>query len=270
MVTVSPNKASMMLRQSLFLGTATLALLAGVSQAQPRKPSREDLLDALTTHIQICAEIGDSRDRLACYDRLQTQVGDAQPAAPAPTPLRPGPQSPQQATGPSGGGSYQSTPLAPPPLTVPGGGTATLGGGSQGGTLAPPPGDPDAAYDPRAATSGYRPPEGAMPKPQPAVRRSGPRPIPNFSSPQPLVNLAANNLTYGEARYWQVTIVVTSNTPRTLSAQVQCTFLNGGRPVGDAYFGPTDIASGEQISTELVGPPTTVFVDSTNCKMLSP
>ena len=74
-------------------------------------------------------------------------------------------------------------------------------------------------------------------------------------------NLAANNLTYGEARYWQVTIVVTSNTPRTLSTQVQCTFLNGGRPVGDAYFGPTDIAAGEQISTELIGPPTTVFVD---------
>jgi hypothetical protein len=137
--------------------------------------------------------------------------------------------------------------------------------------LAPPgAGDPDAAYDPRSASSGYRPPEGAMPKPQPMVRRTGPRAIPNFSSPQPLVTLAANNLTYGDARYWQVTISVTSNTPRTLTTQIQCTFLNGGRPVGDAYFGPTDIAAGEQISTELVGPPTTVFVDSTNCRVLSP
>ena len=109
-----------------------------------------------------------------------------------------------------------------------------------------------------------------MPKPQPPVRRTGPRPIPNFSTPQSLVTLAANNLTYGDARYWQVSISITSNTPRTLSTQVQCTFLNAGRPVGDAYFGPADIAAGEQISTELIGPSTTVFVDSTNCRVLSP
>jgi hypothetical protein len=252
-----------MFRHTLLLGTA-LVIAAGAAEAQPRKPSREDLLDALTTRIQICAEISDSRDRLGCYDKMQTQVVDPQAGAPSPTPLRPGP--PQQATGPGPGNT-----LTPPPLAVPGGGNATLGGGGyQSGTLAPPGSDPDAAYDPRSATSGYRPPEDVMPKPQPQVRRTGPRPVPNFSSPQPLVTLAANNLTYGEARYWQVTIAITSNTPRTLTTQVQCTFLNGGRPVGDAYFGPTDIAAGEQISTELVGPATTVFVDSTNCRVLSP
>ena len=251
-----------MLRHILLLGTG-LVVAAGAAEAQSRKPSREDLLDALTTRIQICAEISDSRDRLACYDKMQTQVVDPQAGAPAPTPLRPGTPSQRQA-GPGGT-------LAPPPLSIPGGGTATLGGGGvQSGTLAPPSSDPDAAYDPHAATSGYRPPEGAMPKPQPLVRRTGPRPIPNYSSPQPLVNLQANNLTYGDARYWQVTIDVTSNTPRTLTTQIQCTFLNAGRPVGDAYFGPADIAAGEQISTELIGPPTTVFVDSTNCRVLSP
>jgi len=30
------------------------------------------------------------------------------------------------------------------------------------------------------------------------------------------------------------------------------------------------LAPGEQISTELIGPPTTAYVDSTNCKVLSP
>ncbi len=249
-----------MLRQTFLIGTV-LAIAAGAAQAQTRRPSREDLLDALTTRIQICTEINDSRDRLACYDKIQTQVVDTTPptsSAPSPTPLRPA--GPQQATGPASGGAYQATPLEPPPLTVPGGGAATLGA----------PADPNAAFDPRSATSGYRPPEGAMPKPQPLVRRTGPRPIPNFASPQSLVTLAANNLTYGEARYWQVSIAITSNTPRTLTTQIQCTFLNAGQPVGDAYFGPTDIAAGEQISTELIGPPTTVFVDSTNCKVLSP
>jgi hypothetical protein len=196
-----------------------------------------------------------------------------QPQAPTPTPLRPGTPTPlpQQQMGNSTGGSMGGTPLTPPPLTVPGGGTATLGGSTiQGGTLAPPNQDPDSAFDTRAATSGYRPPEGAMPKPQPVVRRTGPRPIPNFSSPQSLVTLAANNLTYNEARYWQVSITITSNTPRTLTTQIQCTFLNAGRPVGDAYFGPADIAAGEQITTDLIGPPTTAYVDSTNCRVLSP
>jgi hypothetical protein len=102
------------------------------------------------------------------------------------------------------------------------------------------------------------------------VRRTGPRPIPNFTTPQPLVTLAASNLTYGEARYWQVTITITSNTPRTLDTQISCTFLNAGKSVGEAYFGPTSIQPGEQISTELIGPPTTVYVDSTRCNVLSP
>ncbi len=260
-----------MLRHSLLLG-AGLAVVATAGHAQTRK--REDLLDALTTHIQICAEIGDPQARLGCYDKMQTKIGDVQAPPPTATPLRPGaPPPPPQQYGSAGGGSMQGTQLTPPPLMVPGGGNATLGGGSggiQGGTLGPPNSDPDAAYDPRSATSGYRPPEGAMPKPQPPVRRTGPRPIPNFNTPQPLVTLAANNLTYGEARYWQVSVIITSNTPRTLTTQIQCTFLNAGRPVGDAYYGPTDIAAGEQISTDLVGPSTTVYVDSTNCRVLSP
>ena len=129
------------------------------------------------------------------------------------------------------------TPLAPPPLQVPGGGPATLGGQVQAQNLPPSqtgmPQNPDAAFNPNAATNSYRPPEGVQPKPQPVVRRTGPRPIPNFSTPQPLVTLAATNLTYGEARYWQVTIVITSNTPRTLDTQVSCTFLNAGRSVGE-------------------------------------
>ena len=72
-----------------------------------------------------------------------------------------------------------------------------------------------------------------MPKPQPPMRRTGPRPIPIRSTPQPLVTLGANNLTYGASRYWQVTVTVTSNTREGVNTQAQCTFINGGRPVGD-------------------------------------
>src|SRR5207302_10521352 len=68
-----------------------IAAFAPAGYAQQRaQPSRDDLLDALTRHIQICAELSETQARLTCYDRLQTQVGGVQPAPPAtPTPLRP-------------------------------------------------------------------------------------------------------------------------------------------------------------------------------------
>lgn len=246
-----------MLRHSLLLGVATVAL-AGTAHAQPRSGSRDDLLDALTRHIQICSEITETQARLSCYDRLQTQVGGVQApaavpaAAPAPTP------PPLQAA---------PVPLTPQPLGVPGGGTATLGSSQPLGAPAPAY-DPNAAFDPSKST--YRPPEVQGPKPQPQARRSGPRPVPNFATPQPLVTIGANNLTYGPARYWQVTIVLKSNIQRPIDTQAVCTFMNGGRALEDAYYGPVTIQPGEQITTELIGPPTTAYVDSTNCRLLSP
>jgi len=255
----------MMLRQSLLLAAATVTF-AGASQAQQRGQSRDDLLDALTRHIQICSEIADTQQRLSCYDRLQTQVGmTPPPAQPTPTPLQAAPAAP---AAPAPTPSISSAPLTPQPLAVPGGGVATLGGPTPPGAAAPPVQDPDAAFDPRTAT--YRPPETLGPKPQPQMRRTGPRPIPYSSTPQPLVTLGAANLTYGDTRYWQVTVTLTSNTPRPIDTQAECTFMNGGRPVSTDYLGPVTIQPGEQITTELIGPPTTTYVDSSNCKITRP
>ncbi|MFO1087925.1 MAG: hypothetical protein U1E21_25470 [Reyranellaceae bacterium] len=269
-------------RFSLLLATATVAV-AGVGHAQQRSQSRDDLLDTLTRHIQICAEITDTQQRLSCYDRLQTQVGGVTaPPAATPTPIQaaqpPAQPQPQPTTGTSiSSAPLTPTPLTPPPLTptpltptpltpqplaVPGGGTATLPQ-SPGGTR-----DPDAAFDPRTATTSQ--PGQAGPRPQSTMRRTGPRAIPSTSTPQPLVTLGAANLTYGPSRYWQVTVTLTSNTPRPLNAQAECTFMNAGRPVGTDYLGPVTIQPGEQITAELIGPPTSTYVDSSNCKLLSP
>lgn len=265
----------MIFRYSFFFGVA-LATVAGAAQAQQHQPSREDLLDQLTRHIQLCSELTDTQQRLACYDKVQNNVGGApapQPApqatnqqprpSPTPTPLPPPPAN-------TGGSSYSGVPPTPPPLTTPGGGVATIGG-APGQPTPPPSGyDPDRAFDPHGAAPGRGPADSTMPKPQPPIRRTGPRPLPHFAQPMPLVTLAASNLTYGDSRYWQVTISVTSNTPDTVNTQIQCTFRNAGRSVGDAYFGPVSLAPGEQISTELIGPPTTTYVDSTNCRVMSP
>ena len=69
-----------MLRQSLLLGVASMAF-ATAGQAQQRGQTRDDLLDALTRHIQICGEITEIQQRLSYYDRLQTQVGGVAPQA---------------------------------------------------------------------------------------------------------------------------------------------------------------------------------------------
>ncbi len=289
----------MILRYPLFVAAAFVTVAGAADAQQPR----DDLLDAMSRHVQICAEISDSAQRLACFDKMQNKVGDVQAPAPArtPTPLQPqaqpqvpaalppanppppppppaysggsqiGSPTPLDPPSSSAGGSQvgNPTPLVPPPLMVPGGGAATLGNTPAAPTpLGPPTSDPDRAFNPR--DTGFRPSDGAMPRPQPPLRRTGPRPVPNYNRPMPLVTLAASNLTYGDARYWQVTVTVTSNTDRNLDTQVRCNFLNGGRSVGEAYLGPVMMAAGEQISTELIGPPTSTFVDSTNCRVLSP
>jgi hypothetical protein len=296
MVASSISRHEMMLRHTFLLG-AGLVALAGAADAQPRPRSREDLLDDVTRHIQICSELTDQQARLSCYDKMQNQVGNIQPSTPQPTPLAnnppPGsfgnnpppppsssfgnaPPTPPGTGAPQGGLAASGRPLQPPPLTTPGGGVATLGGpqnrpGTFGDNPPPPPSasaDPDAAFDPNGGNSYQSGPSGA--RPQPPVRRTGPRPLPNFSQPMPLVTLTANNLTYGAAHYWQVSISLTSNTSNTVDSQIQCSFMNGGRSVGEAYFGPVALAPGERVSTDLIGPPTTAYVDSTNCRVLSP
>ena len=127
-----------------------------------------------------------------------------------------------------------------------------------------PTNSPAAANDSPNATPVHRPPD-EMTKPQPTVRRTGPRPLPKLTQPMPRLSLRASDLTYNPAGYWQVTATLISNTARALDARVQCSFVSAGRPVGDAEFGPTSVA---QISTDLIGPPTTAPVDSTTCHLV--
>jgi chemotaxis protein histidine kinase CheA len=126
---------------------------------------------------------------------------------------------------------------------------------------------PAATHDSRNATPVYQPPD-EMTKPQATVRRTGPKPLPEVTQSKPRLSLQASDLTYNPAGYWQVTATLNSNTSRPLDARIQCSFVSAGRQVGNAEFGPTSVAPGEQISADLIGPPTTAHVDSTTCHLL--
>jgi len=126
---------------------------------------------------------------------------------------------------------------------------------------------PAATHDSRNATPVYRPPD-EMTKPQATVRRTGPKALPEFTQSKPRLSLRASDLTYNPAGYWQVTATLNSNTSRPIDARIQCLFVSAGRQVGNAEFGPTSVAPGEQISADLIGPPTTAHVDSTTCQLL--
>jgi hypothetical protein len=107
-----------------------------------------------------------------------------------------------------------------------------------------------------------------MTKPQATVRRTGPKALPEVTQSKPRLSLQASDLTYNPAGYWQVTATLNSNTSRPIDARIQCLFVSAGRQVGNAEFGPTSVAPGEQISADLIGPPTTAHVDSTTCQLL--
>jgi len=126
---------------------------------------------------------------------------------------------------------------------------------------------PAATHDSRNATPVYRPPD-EMTKPQATVRRTGPKALPEVTQSKPRLSLQASDLTYNPAGYWQVTATLNSNTSRPIDARIQCLFVSAGRQVGNAEFGPTSVAPGEQISADLIGPPTTAHVDSTTCQLL--
>ncbi len=120
---------------------------------------------------------------------------------------------------------------------------------------------------PAAAEPVFLPPE-VMPKPQTTVRRSGPRPLPKATQPMPRLSLLASNFDSNPSGYWQVTATLVSNTSRAVDARVQCSFQSAGRSIGEAEFGPTSVAPGEQVSAELFGPPTTANVDSATCRLV--
>jgi hypothetical protein len=283
-----------MARLILPAATALAVLcLAGVASAQQRSPDRSsELLDALARRLKICSEVTDNGQRLACYDRIDSDVGNTTTAAPPPPAPPPPVAAPRAVTPPPGAGPVTSQPLPPPP------GAAQPGDARP---LAPPPptfrdpvtgrvydpsnvGQPadkpvppeDRAFDPRAqgrGTIGAPPGSGPVaPRYIEATTRvigSVPR-VSGPGSNVPLVALEIPSLRIGPEGRWLLTMNLANNSGQPFDASVACSFRNGDRPVDEVVVSLRGVRGGDKVTTDVIGPPNQVYVDNAPCTVRSP
>lgn len=278
--------------------------LAGVASAQQRSPDRSsELLDALARRLKICSEMRDNGQRLACYDRIDSDVGSNTTAAPPPAPLAPPAPpvaAPRAVAPPPGAGPVSSQPLPPPPIAA-----------AQPGDprpLAPPPPAPvaepqtfrdpvtgrvydpnkvgqpddkpvpteDRAFDPRAQGRGTigAPPGSGPPAPryiEASTRVIGT--VPRVSGPGssvPLVALEIPSLRVGPQGRWLMTMNLANNSGQPFDASVACSFRNGDRSVDEVVVSLRGVRGGDKVTTEVPGPPAHVYVDNAPCTVRSP
>lgn len=290
-----------MARLTIPAATALLVLgIAGTAGAQQRSADRSsELLDALARRLKICAELTDNGQRLACYDRIDSDIGSGAAAAPpAPVPVPPPVAAPRPIAPPPGTGPVAGQPLPPPPVAPQAGDPRPL---------APPPGatsepptfrdpvtgrvyDPnnvgqpadkpvppeDRAFDPRAqgrGTIGAPPGSGPV---QPRVVEASTRligSVPQVSGPNssvPLVALEIPSLRIGPQGRWVLQLNFANNSSQPFDASVACSFRNGDRSVDDVLIWLRGIRGGQKVTTEIAGPAAQIYVDNAPCTVRSP
>lgn len=233
------------------LAGATALGLAATATAQPVSSpgSREDTLDSLVRRLQICGETQEATRRLDCYDAVARTLG----------------------TRPVGSlGSTAPAPSGPAVMPPPAAAAPAPSGGYVGNVTAPD--DPDRAFNPNDPNDqrGHVAADPYPPPPQPQPRRTGPGPLPADYQRMPIVTLNTSQFGYNEQRYWQVTVDVANNIPQLIDTEVGCTFTNAGRPVKETRFTATAVQPGEHVMTEVIGPPTTTYVDGVTCHVINP
>lgn len=282
---------------SIFVPAATALLIvsvAGGAFAQRGADRSSELLDALARRLKICSEMTDSGQRLACYDRIETDVGSGATAAPAPV-VPPVAAAPRPIAPPPGTGPVSSQPLPPPPGT----------GQPQPGDarpLAPPPaaqpqvfrdpvtgrvydpgkvGQPDdkpvppedRAFDPRAQGRGTPPGSGPAAQRQIEARTRVIGTVPKVSGPGsnvPLVALEIPSLQIGPQGRWVLQMNLANNSGQPFDASVACSFRNGDRSVDEVLVSLRGVRGGDKVTTEVTGPAAQVYVDNAPCTVRSP
>lgn len=281
----------------IFLPAATAFLLVGVAGgafAQRGADRSSELLDALARRLKICSEMTDSGQRLACYDRIETDVGSGAAAGPAPV-VPPVGAAPRPIAAPPGAGPVTAQPLPPPP------GTGQPQPGDARPLTPPPPAQPqvfrdpatgrvydpakvgqpddkpvppeDRAFDPRAQGRGTAVGSGPVAQRQIEARTRVIGTVPKVSGPGsnvPLVALEIPSLQIGPQGRWVLQMNLANNSGQPFDASVACSFRNGDRSVDEVLVSLRGVRGGDKVTTEVTGPAAQVYVDNAPCIVRSP
>ncbi len=86
----------------------------------------------------------------------------------------------------------------------------------------------------------------------------------------PIANLDDASLTVIPGLRWQVVLYLNNNSAGTISPVIDCRFNNSGNLVEATRANLPPVGPGQRVGLTIDGPPSNLFVDSSNCQLASP
>ena len=128
-----------------------------------------------------------------------------------------------------------------------------------------PPTPADRAFDPQGQASVAR--DGGVQAPSLQIVGS----VPITAGPTvPIAVIDDAALSVIPAQRWQITLHLNNNSAGVINPVIDCTFLNGGNPVQNARANLPPVGAGQRVGLVIYGPPSNLFVDRSECRLVSP
>jgi hypothetical protein len=123
----------------------------------------------------------------------------------------------------------------------------------------------DRAFDPRGQNTTVK---GTVVQ-TPTVTPLGTVPI-TAGPAVPIATIDDASLSAVPSQRWQVVLYLNNNSAGTISPVIDCRFTNAGNTVEEARANLPPVGAGQRVGLTIYGPPTNLFVDRAECRLVSP
>ena len=128
-----------------------------------------------------------------------------------------------------------------------------------------PPTSADRAFDPSGQATAVQ--QTAIQAP--SVRVLGSVPI-TAGPTVPIAVIDDAALSVIPAQRWQVALTLSNNSAGVINPVIDCQFTNGGNRVDNARASLPPVTGGQRVGLVVYGPPSNLFVDRAECRLVSP
>jgi hypothetical protein len=105
---------------------------------------------------------------------------------------------------------------------------------------------------------------------RPRLRLIGVVPITSgLGSNVPILSLEAPALRLTQTQRWVIDLVAANNSSLTITPEIRCTFMNGGKPVEMVTVFLEGLGAGQKVYFNIFGPPGDVYVDLAPCQVMT-